>query len=383
MTETRRPGILAMVYNDIRRDARVRQISEALTDQYDVTLISIAPPGAGPPPPGSFRIVELPIDHLGRFPRTKYVLYWLRSFLRARSLAFDAIHCHDVYPLPVAGVLARLRGVPLIYDAHELVDHVRAPQTLMGRFWDAAHRRGVRSAELVIAANPSRARFLQEEGYHPRRPPVSVMNVGGMSSATGGALHQTREDVGVPEEAYLVIYQGWIAGGRHSVALVEAMARLEDRLHLLMVGDGPAMPAVRRRVQDLSLEGRVHLTGYLPKERVLELVAASDVGIVLYDDRVLNNYYCAPNKLFDYLGAGIPVVASDLPEPRRVIEGTGVGVLVGGPAPEGIAAAIRRAMGLRPPATAFEAIRARFSWGGEVQRLLAAYSSVLPTERSG
>lgn len=367
-----------MVYNDLRRDARVRRVSNALAQVHDVTVIGIAARDAGSLAAADFRAIEIPIDHLGSFPRAKYVLYWLRAFFTGLRLRFDAVHCHDIYPMPAAAMLARVRRVPLIYDAHELVDHVRSSQTLLGRFWDAAHRWAVRRADLVIAANESRARFLVEHGYRPRRPPVVVMNIGdGAAGAQESAIETAMSEAGVTGAGYLVIYQGWLAHDRHSVELVEAFGALPEDMHLLLVGNGPAMADVRRRVQELGLERRVHLTGYLPKERVLELVAGSDLGILLYDSRVLNNYYCAPNKLFDYIAAAIPVVASDLPEPRRVLAGTGAGVLVAEASPEALAAAIRSARTLEPDAEAFRCILDRFSWSHEVERLLTAYRTIV------
>ena len=373
--------VLAVVYNDILRDARVRRITEELASRYEVHLVSVAPPGRAQDSPARFRLTELAIDHTGRAPRAKYVLFWGLFFFWALFRRFDVIHCHDVYPLPPAMLLAWVRRVRLVYDAHELVDHTRPRQTFLGRFWDRMHRLGIRRADLVITANESRARFLVEHGYEPRRAPVSIMNVGVPANPSPARAAAGRERAGFGANDFVVIYQGRVSPGRKTVELLEAFVLLPDDYRLLLVGDGPSMRDVERRRVELGLEARVRLTGYIPKDDVLEYVEASDAGVVLYDGALLNNYYCAPNKVFDYINAGIRVVGNDLPELRRLVQEPGVGVIARDATPEGLAEALIRVRKMDVPQSAFEALRSRYNWTREAEKLRAAYETLLEPRR--
>lgn len=369
--ERTRKRVLTFVYNDIRRDSRVFRMSDALADEHDVAVVSLAPERRPREDSGRFSLSEVTLDHVGRFARTKYVLFWMAALWRGLFRRCDAVHCHDVYPLVPAAVLARLKGVPLVYDAHELVDHVRLRPTLLGRFWDACHRWAVRRAEHVITPNESRARFLVEQGYGPRRPPVPIRNIPDAAPVCGPAK-LSRGELGFGESDFVVIYQGWIAADRFSAELVQAFASLPDDYRLVLIGDGPAMPRVRELLTG-DLARRVHVTGYVPKDRVLDYLAVSDLGVMLYDGRVLNNYYCAPNKLFDYINAGIPVVANELPEVRRLVEEWRIGVIAGGTDPEALAAAIREARSLDPPVESFRSLRREHTWAREAEKLLRLY----------
>lgn len=365
--------ILSMVYNDILRDSRVARMSDAIGRDTPVEVLSVAPERRTASAPGEFELTEIRLDPRGRFPRSKYIVYWLRALLHAIPRRYSAVHCHDVYPLVPAVIVAWLKRIPLIYDAHELVDHVRLRPTLIGRFWDLCHRLAIRKADYVITPNESRALFLVERGYSPRRPPLPIMNIPDFGEVPG-ASSATRAEFGLSADDIVVIYQGWIADDRFSTDLVEAFSLLPHRFRLLLVGDGPAMPRVHALLAQ-DPERRVIATGYVPKRKVVEYLGISDMGIILYDGRVLNNYYCAPNKLFDYINAGIPIVANDLPELRRVVEAApGVGVIAAGTDAPALASAILDAHRLPAGSTAFEELRARHTWSGEAEKLRRFYA---------
>ena len=363
--------ILSIVYNDIRRDARVSRMSDALGAEYEVEVLSVSPSRRDPVARGRYALSEIPLDHTGGFARSKYLIFWLRALLHGLFRRYDAVHCHDIYPIVPAALLARLGGVPLIYDAHELVDHVRLRPTLLGRFWDASHRWAVRRADHVITPNESRARFLVKNGYQPRRPPTSIMNIPDDSSA-GRSTGRSRTELGLSTSAFVVIYQGWIAEDRFTPSLVRAFDHLPEDFHLVLIGDGPAMPQVRELLGG-GLARKVHAIGYIPKDEVLDYLAVSDLGVMLYDGRALNNYYCAPNKLFDYINARIPIVANDLPEVNRLLKGRGIGVIAGGTDPGALAAAILEARDLAPECRAFDALRGEYRWEAEAEKLCRLY----------
>lgn len=97
---------------------------------------------------------------------------------------------------------------------------------------------------------------------------------------------------------------------------------------LLLVGSGDAIPALKESVRARGLESKVIFVGRVPYAQLLQYTAASDVGLSLDKDTNINYRFSLPNKLFDYLHCGIPVVASPLVEVRRIVEEYGVGATV-------------------------------------------------------
>ena len=370
-----RDGVLALVYNDIRRDARVSRMSAVISEERPVRLLSVAAPGSAPPTDLPFEIHEISLDHTTGWRRTKHVVYWLAALRRGLGLRYGVVHCHDVFPLPVAALLARLRRAPLVYDAHELVDHRELRTSLFGRFWTWWHRWAIRNADRVITPTRERSEFLVERGYAPRRPPVTIMNLSDPPPADDG--WPARAELGLGDGDYVVVYQGHVAEKRFTTVLVEAFALLSPDFRLVLIGDGPGSPAAADAVRRLGLEDRVELTGYLPKDRVLAYLAVGDAGVMMYDGRILNNYYCAPNKLFDYLHFRLPVIGNDLPPIRKVLVGGEVGRVVDSPPTAStLAAAIREVREREFPAHRFEAVLRDFQWSGEAERLRALYREI-------
>ena len=97
---------------------------------------------------------------------------------------------------------------------------------------------------------------------------------------------------------------------------------------LVFLGEGPLQPVLEAHVRRLGLEQRVRFLPMVPPDELLRATASADVGACLIEGITLSLRLALPNKLFEYLMAGLPVLASDLPELRRVVAGYDVGLLV-------------------------------------------------------
>jgi glycosyltransferase involved in cell wall biosynthesis len=140
-----------------------------------------------------------------------------------------------------------------------------------------------------------------------------------------------------------LLYQGGLSTGRQLEALVSAMALVQvTGVHLVILGDGPLQPALQKLAVAPGAQGRVHLHPAVPQSELLAWTAAADAGVIPYQPTCLNNLYCTPNKLFEFIAAGLPILASDLPEIRAIVAGHGIGQLADLSSPSAIAAAIDR-----------------------------------------
>jgi glycosyltransferase involved in cell wall biosynthesis len=97
---------------------------------------------------------------------------------------------------------------------------------------------------------------------------------------------------------------------------------------------------LRRRAERAGVGKRIHFHGAVPQHELLRFTASADAGLIPYQATCLNNLYCTPNKLFEYIAAGLPIVACDLPELRRVIGDNGIGLIIDAGSPETFARAI-------------------------------------------
>ena len=177
---------------------------------------------------------------------------------------------------------------------------------------------------------------------------------------------------------------------RGLLELVEAVAPTSmTDVDAVFMGSGPEATRLRGAIDGLAARSRMHLLPPVPPAELLDWVASADVGVMVNQPRTLNEQLSTPNKLFECLTAGTPVVSSDFPERRRIVLGGEDGPLgrVCDPTnPAEIAMAIRAILDLAPSdATALrarcrEAGRVRYGWEAQVMRALAAYADI--TERS-
>jgi glycosyltransferase involved in cell wall biosynthesis len=144
-----------------------------------------------------------------------------------------------------------------------------------------------------------------------------------------------------------------------------------------LMGWGSLEDELRQMIRSLGMEERVRMTDPVPPEALLSYTAGADLGVIPYRPVGLNNYYCTPNKLFEYMTAGLPVVASRLPELVRFVEGLRIGRTFDPDKPEEIASAVNRVLADRGEREAMRerAIEAsrRLHWDAQVEGLLRLY----------
>jgi len=183
----------------------------------------------------------------------------------------------------------------------------------------------------------------------------------------------------------IVLYQGGVQQGRG----LERLARVAGDVpnaYFVFIGGGRLDGSLRRIVEELQLERRVR---FIPTVALAELpsyTASADIGVQPIENTCLNHYTTDSNKLFEYVQAGLPVAASDLPEIRRVVREHDLGVLV----PEGdsvaLAAALRELVGdegkRRYYAAQSRKAASVLNWESQERELLALYERVLSNRAS-
>lgn len=277
-----------------------------------------------------------------------------------RSVIADLYLASDLYVLPACAAAASTREARLVYDSREIYTHLdsSAGRPWVRWLWGGVEHRYITRADAVLTVNEHIADFLSER-YGIARP-VVLYNAPEMTEAPP-VSNRLRKDLGLDDRP-IVLYQGLLREGRGLPALVQAMREVEDA-HLVIVGEGALEAELRRSLKALGTRG--HLLPFIPPDRLPAVTASADLGAMIYKDHTLSVRWSLPNKLFEYLAAGLPVLASPLPEIRRVIETHDVGLLADPDDPVAVAAALRRAL------TDSEA-RAR--WIGNASAALSAYS---------
>jgi glycosyltransferase involved in cell wall biosynthesis len=317
--------ICMVVFGDLRFDFRVFREATALRQAgHRVSLVASS--FATGPLPGweAFPVRTIPVDR-SRSLRRIYPRFWQRAWRILAELRADAYHAHDLDALWPAAKAARRWGVPLVYDSHELWT---GQSSLVGRplvrgVWAALERRLVRNVDRTIAVSPGVAHILKDRyrlehvlvvrNLPPYRPPVPGDRI--------------RAELGLAAGRPVVLYQGGFLTENGLSEQIEAVAGLDGPAFVL-IGSGPTEDALRNQVLRNGLRDKVYFLPRVPFAELHSYTCSADVGLCLIKGVGMSFYLSLPNKLFEYMMAGLPVLASDFPEMRAVVDDTRAGQLV-------------------------------------------------------
>jgi len=377
--------VCAAVVSDLAFDARVWKEARSLASAgYRVRLIGCRYEVAGTQRrrEQGIDVVEIPLgSRAGRVSLFGRGVTLVRVWVAVLGTRARAYHAHNVHVGPAAWAASRLRGAGLVYDAHELYGESSGRGVLdrvSGRLARSVERFVVRRSNAVITTNRSRADKLRQR-YD--RDHVSVL-----ANVPVRVEQVIPLDPGYPAGAPIVLYQGGVyARSRAFREVIAAVALLDVHLAIIGFGREEELELILRWAAEDGVTPKVHLLPPRPFDELVRTAAAASVGLVPVKADNLSNFLGDTNKLFEYLMAGLPVAASDLPEIRAVATqgDPPVGELFDPDSSASIAGAITRL--LADPAE-YELRRRearrlaleRFNWNLEERRLLDLYETILP-----
>jgi glycosyltransferase involved in cell wall biosynthesis len=305
------------------------------------------------------------------------VEYWFGTVVHLPRMLppQDVIHAHDLGPLAAAVRLSRRwrsdgRRPRVVYDSHELYVEQQTSWTRRERSaWRLHERRWIRHADLVITVSEGIAVEL-EHRYRLDQRPLVVLNA---SEAGGSSVRDVRSDAGIDREGRLAVYVGTVKPGRGVDRLVPALATREGwTLALVGAGDSEHLRAVVARARSLGVGDRLRVLPSVPATTLPSYLRTADVGVHPMEPTCLNHELALPNKLFDYLQAGLPVAVSDLREMADLVRRWHLGTTFDPADPAATADAIVEAAARGRRSLPVE-LADLLSWRTQEQRLVAAY----------
>jgi glycosyltransferase involved in cell wall biosynthesis len=297
------------------------------------------------------------------------------------------VHAHDLVMLPAGVAAARSVGARLIYDAHELEVHRNTRAGVVDKWMRYyLERKNIKRCDATVTVCDSIADHLAR-AYAIERP-VVVMNAPDVEQVIPSD-RDLRSSLKLSKDTPLAVYVGRITIGRGIEQIVEALQRLPE-FHLALVGTAnkPTVDAAVERAAALGLAHRLHILAPVPPSEVVSFIGSGDLSLVPIQNVCLSYYYCLPNKLLESAIAGLPVVASDLPELKRFVEISGCGLIMDQTDPDDIARAMSEAYEsrdrLRPDAERLQRAERIYGWASQKDKLSALYASfgLLPSQSS-
>lgn len=327
-------------------------------------------------------------------------LRWLRLIVKypIRPLAWadalaevaepaDIWHGMWAGSLPAMDRLRRRHGGRAVYDSRDVYMESRnlasAPRVL--RFllsW--FERRWARRMDRVITVNRPYAQLLATR--FGMKAPAVVMNCPATWTPPVPQPDHIRNALGLDRGTAVVLYQGQFISERGIEQAMDAILEVAGAV-LVLLGYGDWEARFRARAAAAPYVGRVFLLAAVEPAELVSWTSSADVSVMPIQPTTLNHRHTTPQKLFESIAAGVPVVASDLPGMAEVVTEVGAGVLCDPTSPASIAAAIRQILDADPAdraamrARILAAARDRYNWEAQVGVLRAIYEELAPSAR--
>lgn len=322
--------VILSVTNDLGNDQRVHRVAISLQEMgFEVCLVGRLRRHSMPlePRPYATKRIRYRIESGKLF----YIAYAFRMFWWLLFQRVDVLLANDMDTLLPNFLVAKLRRKKLVYDSHEYWAEV--PE-LIGRratraVWLWLERRLFPRVDAAYTVNQSIAQIYSSQYGLP----VGVVrNLPRRRSIPASTI----------PKAQVLIYQGALNIGRGIELMIEAMRYLAD-YQLIIAGYGTIEEPLRGLAAAAPYPARIQFTGFLPPDQLQSLTLQAKLGMSLEADRGESYRLALPNKLFDYVQAGIPVLVSDLPEMAAIVHNFGVGevLLANERQPQLLAARIR------------------------------------------
>ncbi len=332
--------VCVSVINDLVTDHRVYKTCLVLQDMgYTVKLIGrILPNSLAIPANWTHEAHRMNL--LFKTGPLFYLFFTFRLFFKLLFTKNDVLFANDLDTLLPNYLVSKFKNIPLIYDSHEVFCEVPEllETPLKKRIWEKLEAWLVPHLKYCITVNVSIKNYFEEK-Y--KVPFVVVRNIPLKSNAS--AL-KSKQELQLPLDKKIIILQG--AGlniNRGVEELIEAMQYL-DGVYLLIIGSGDVWYKLPNLISQFKVNEKVRLIQKIPKHDLMAYTQASNLGISIDKATNLNYKWSLPNKIFDYIHAELPIVASRLTEIEAIISKYNIGTFIESHEPKHIADIILSAL---------------------------------------
>ena len=338
MKKLQKKRIIISVTNDLTTDQRVKKVCNSLTDlNYEILLIGrILPDSLKLNRPYSCKRMKLLFNKGALF----FAEYNIRLFFLLLFSKVDIFHANDLDTLLANYLAAKIRRKPIVYDSHEYFTGVPEIQNkkLVKKTWLTIERWIFPKLKYIFTVNQSIAKLYKEEYDKDLQILRNIPHKLQLKTL------KSKSELNIPEDKDIIITQGaGINIDRGIEETVEAMQYLEN-VCLMIIGNGDVIPKLKKRVLELKLENSIIFKGRMPYHEMIQYTQHAQLGLTLDKDTNINYKFSLPNKLFDYIHAGIPILATRIIEVEKIIKKYNIGLFIDNHEPKHIAKQIRSAL---------------------------------------
>lgn len=347
-------NIAILLDGGINNDARVQRIIKSFSVSYNVFLYYCEPCK------NDRLIFNLKNVFLNPY-RIKSTNWLTRNFffnnkfndlinsVKNSKIKYSLIYVND-YPLLKSGVvLKEITGSKLIYDSHEIyietINQFFPTRGLKGKVFGTSmillnkiyhsycEKKYVKKIDLFITVCDSFSKYFQN---HYKISQVNVLKNCPQTIEPPTKSNLIREELGLTNNDKIILYQGVLNPGRGLKMLIDASRYLEANINIVIIGDGPKKKELLQYFSDTFARKNVFFMEKVSFSSLIKYTMSADIGILLIESFNLSKKLTLPNKVFEYMNAGIPFITNRLPEASKIAKDENCGYVINDSSPEKI-----------------------------------------------
>jgi len=235
------------------------------------------------------------------------------------------IFAEDIYTLPFAVIFGKLKRAKIYYDSRELFGYLAGlkEKKIKQAFWKWTEKFFIRKADYVIVTGPMDGEFLKKE--YGIKKIILLRNLPRYYKLT--LQLDLRSHLNIDKAKKIILYQGVLLKGRGIEKVFTVLKELPNHVFVI-AGGGEYEEHYQKLAEQMNLTDQIFFLGKLTQEDLPQVTASVDIGVSLIENLSTSYYYALPNKLFEYIMAEVPVIVSNLPQMKAVVEKYDVGFAV-------------------------------------------------------
>lgn len=252
----------------------------------------------------------------------KFIFLLIKDLLKNKA---DIYFAEDVFTLPFVYFMAKKNKAKLYYNSREFYAFLGGlrNKSFHQKVISSIEKSFIHNPDLVLTTGEMDSEFLQE--FYGINNTLVIRNLPVYKEPD--KIVDLREKLNLNNEVKIFLYQGVILEGRGIELFIRNLKKIENAVFVI-IGDGPFRSTFEKIAEEENLTDRVFFLGKVPHEELINYSAGADFGLVLIENISKSYYYALPNKLFEYIAAGLPVISSNLPQMRKVVENYKVGEII-------------------------------------------------------
>ncbi len=266
----------------------------------------------------------------------RFSIILIRELIKIKA---DIFFAEDFYTLPFVVIIGKIKKAKIYYNNRELYAFIGGLRNrpILQAIIRLIEKLFIKKVDLVLTTGEMDSEFLKN--YYNIKSTLVIRNI---------PLFQLpketidfRKKYNIPINSLILLYQGVLLEGRGIPIIIKSLIELKDA-YFILIGEGEQKNNFENLAKLLNVDERVIFAGVYDQNELINYTSGADIGLALIENISISYYYALPNKLFEYIVAGLPVIASNLPQMKKIVETYKVGEVIDIESGESIVPIIQR-----------------------------------------